>query len=93
MREETAASPGAVPEVEATRSVVSVSWPWQPDNASTTEHQAVPEVVGLPVRRAVTALHRRGFKVVLHGLGEVARVAPEQGDSVRVGGTVVLWAQ
>lgn len=93
VREETAASPGVVPEVEATRAVVSVSWPYHPDSVTTRDLQAVPEVVGLPVRRAVTALHRRGFKIILHGLGEVARVTPEQGDSVRVGGTVVLWAQ
>lgn len=93
VREETAASPGAVPEVQATRSVVAVPWPYHPDSAASGERQEVPQVVGLPIRRAVTALHRRGFRIVLHGLGEVARVDPAQGDSVRAGGTVVLWAQ
>jgi len=93
VREAAAASPGVVPEVEATRSVVSVSWPYRPDSVTSGERQAVPQVVGFPVRRAVTALHRRGFRIVLHGLGEVARVEPQPGDSVRVGGTVVVWAQ
>ncbi|MEP7325403.1 MAG: penicillin-binding transpeptidase domain-containing protein [Gemmatimonadota bacterium] len=93
VREETAAAPGAVPEAEATRSVVTMPWPYRPDSLTPGHRQEVPQVVGLPVRRAVTALHRRGFKIVLHGLGQVSSVTPGQGDSVPVGGTVVLWAQ
>jgi hypothetical protein len=93
VREAPAAISRPSEEVIENSSVVSVAWPYAPDSNAEATRQEVPEVVGMPVRRAVTALHRRGFKVVLHGLGDVARLSPQPGDSVKVGGTVVLWAE
>ena len=83
----------AVAEEPAERPLVSVSWPFQPDSAEARGRQAVPEVAGATVRRAVALLHRRGFKVALRGLGKVVRTSPAAGDSVRVGGTVLVWAE
>jgi cell division protein FtsI (penicillin-binding protein 3) len=74
-------------------SMVAVSWPWRPDSAKARALQEVPEVLGMTVRRAAAALHRRGFKVSLQGLGNVVRTSPAGGDSMRVGRTVSVWAQ
>lgn len=74
------------------RAVIAVDWP-QPDSlVAELERREVPAVVGLSVRRAITELHREGFRVLLHGLGTVTRVSPAPGDSVRAGTTVTVWA-
>ena len=83
----------AAAEEVVTHPVVAVRWPFRPDSSNAIPSQPVPPVIGDPVRRAVAALHRRGFKVVLHGLGTVARISPVPGDLVRAGGTVVVWAE
>jgi cell division protein FtsI (penicillin-binding protein 3) len=93
VREEPAAISRPSEEVIENSAVVSIAWPYAADSSTAGSRQDVPEGGGVPVRRAVTALHRRGFKVVLHGLGDVARLSPQAGDSVKVGGTVVLWAE
>ncbi|MEO8294271.1 MAG: penicillin-binding protein 2 [Gemmatimonadota bacterium] len=83
----------AVAEAPVTQPVVTVTWPYMPDSARATVRQPIPPIIGNTVRRGVTALHRRGFKVVLHGLGDIIRVSPQVGDSVRAGATVVVWAE
>ena len=50
---------------------VAVGWPYRPDTTS-PKAAPVPDVSGVGVRAAVAALHRRGFRVVLNGLGAVA---------------------
>ncbi len=70
---------------------VVLSWPYQPDRQSAVT-RAVPEVGGRPVREAALALHRRGFRVSLHGLGRVTRTLPAAGDSAKAGTAVIVWA-
>ncbi|MDQ3224543.1 MAG: penicillin-binding transpeptidase domain-containing protein, partial [Gemmatimonadota bacterium] len=71
---------------------VVLSWPYQPDRleAPTT---AVPDVTGRPVREAALALHRRGFRVSLRGLGQVSRTAPDGGEFATPGTAVAVWAE
>ena len=57
------------------------------------ERRPVPNVTGGSVRRAASALHRRGFHVAVHGVGRVLRTTPGAGDSVRLGATVTVWAE
>jgi hypothetical protein len=73
--------------------VVTVGWPYRPDSAKARPLQEVPHLAGESVRRAVAALHRRGFRVALRGMGRVQRTTPVAGDSVRVGRTVTVWAE
>jgi cell division protein FtsI (penicillin-binding protein 3) len=91
--EETPAPPGRVPrrEVPAAPEAVVMAWPLPGDSAE--RRQPVPNVIGANVRRAASALHRRGFRVALRGSGAVVRSAPAAGDSLARGGTVTLWAQ
>ena len=53
----------------------------------------VPGVAGGSLRRAANALHRRGFRVAIHGNGTVARTTPAAGDSASVGSLVTVWAE
>jgi cell division protein FtsI (penicillin-binding protein 3) len=73
--------------------VVAVRWPFRPDSAGPRPLQEVPPVTGETARRAVATLHRRGFRVTLRGGGNVVRTSPAAGDSVRVGRTVIVWAE
>ncbi len=70
---------------------VVLSWPYQPDRRSPMT-RAVPEVGGRPVREAALALHRRGFRVSLRGLGRVTRTLPAAGESAKAGTAVIVWA-
>jgi len=70
---------------------VVLSWPYQPDRQSAVT-RAVPEVAGRPVREAALALHRRGFRVSLRGLGRVTRTLPAAGESAKAGTAVIVWA-
>ena len=70
---------------------VVLPWPYQPDRQSAAG-RAVPEVTGRPVREAALALHRRGFRVSLRGLGRVTRTAPAAGESAKAGTAVIVWA-
>lgn len=91
--QEIQAQTRAVAEVATTTPVVAVGWPFQPDSAGPRPLHPVPELSGMSVRRAVATLHRRGFKVGLRGMGKVTRTSPAAGDSVRVGRTVLVWAE
>ena len=71
---------------------MSLPWPIG-DSTAAGERQLVPNVVGANLRKAVYALHRRGFQVALKGNGQVVRTAPAGGDSLRTGKTVTVWAQ
>jgi len=70
---------------------VVLSWPYQPDRQSAVT-RAVPEVAGRSVREAALALHRRGFRVSLRGLGRVSRTLPAAGESAKAGTAVIVWA-
>jgi cell division protein FtsI (penicillin-binding protein 3) len=71
---------------------IVLSWPYhppRPDRSSST----IPDMAGRPVREAVFALHRRGFRVTLHGLGEVSRTVPAAGYTAAAGTPVTVWAE
>ncbi len=71
---------------------VVLSWPYQPDRLSVPAI-AVPDVMGRPVREAAFALHRRGFRVSLRGVGHVSRTAPIGGEIAKPGTAVIVWAE
>jgi Uncharacterized protein conserved in bacteria len=50
-------------------------------------------VTGRSIREAALALHRRGFRVNLRGLGRVVRTIPAAGDSARPGSSVLVLAE
>jgi cell division protein FtsI (penicillin-binding protein 3) len=72
--------------------VVTVSWPYRPAAQSATP-VPVPSVTGRSVREAALALHRRGFRMSLRGLGRVVRTAPAAGQSAKPGSSIVVWAE
>jgi cell division protein FtsI (penicillin-binding protein 3) len=72
-------------------SLVVLSWPYQPARQSAVT-RAVPEVAGRSVREAALALHRRGFRVSLRGLGRVTRTLPAAGENAKAGTAVIVWA-
>jgi cell division protein FtsI (penicillin-binding protein 3) len=76
----------------ATEPVTVVSWPYEPPR-SKAEPVAVPEVAGRSVREAALALHRRGFRMSLRGMGRVVRTTPAAGESARPGASVTVWAE
>ena len=79
------------PAAPADAPVVAVGWPYQlPD--STPGPRPVPDVTGRSVREAALALHRRGFRMSLQGMGRVTRTAPAAGQQLRPGSSVVGWA-
>jgi len=71
--------------------VVAVSWPYRPREPRPAAGP-VPDVTGVPLREAVAALHRRGYRVALKGFGAVSRTAPSAGDTASAGTTVTVWA-
>jgi cell division protein FtsI (penicillin-binding protein 3) len=91
--EEVQAMTRTVTEPQEASPVVAVTWPWTPDSARARPLQEVPDLTGQSVRRAVATLHRRGLRVTLRGMGRVQRTSPAAGDSVRVGRTVMVWAE
>ena len=88
----TPAGPPQPAEEEAGAPAV-LPWPLPPDSARGTlaARRAVPDVTGLPLREAVRALHRRGFRVVLKGFGVTHHTWPAAGDSAAAGTTVTLF--
>jgi hypothetical protein len=86
---------GTVPEGVEDEPVTRITFPWPLTGSDSGSHdeRPVPNVVGAPVRKAVLALHRRGFMVELHGLGRVRRSQPVPGDSLPAGKAVTLWAE
>lgn len=75
---------GAVPYV--------VPWPYRPGTAAARADRTVPDVSGRPLRDAVRALHRRGFRVVLRGWGNAEHTWPAAGASAHAGSIVTLFA-
>jgi len=71
---------------------VVVSWPYQETRAD-VRARPVPAVSGEPVREAVLALHQKGFRVNLRGLGRVSRTLPAGGEMATPGVTVMVWAE
>ena len=53
----------------------------------------VPDVAGRSIREAALALHRRGFRVNLRGLGRVVRTVPAAGESARPGSSVLVLTE
>jgi hypothetical protein len=80
----------ADPEPATTRVVVALP---VANAAAAQERTLVPTVAGTSIRRAANALHRRGFRVAVHGSGKALRTTPVAGDSARVGATVTIWAE
>jgi cell division protein FtsI (penicillin-binding protein 3) len=72
---------------------VVVELPLAADTTPKPGPRAVPDVRGTSIRQAAAAVHRRGFRVAVHGSGRVTRTTPEPGDSARFGATVTLWAE
>jgi cell division protein FtsI (penicillin-binding protein 3) len=85
------AVPSGEATAEATRALLKL--PLSPDSAEIRGRRPVPNVSGATLRRAVNALHRRGFRVAVRGGGRVQRTTPAAGDSARYGSTVTLWAE
>ncbi|MGH7532701.1 MAG: penicillin-binding transpeptidase domain-containing protein, partial [Gemmatimonadales bacterium] len=73
-------------------SIVVVAWPPAPDS-TTPIAVTVPAVIGSTVRQASLALHRRGFRVDLRGLGLVKRTDPGAGASAPPGTTITVWTR
>ncbi|MBA3554449.1 MAG: PASTA domain-containing protein, partial [Gemmatimonadales bacterium] len=74
--------------------VVVVGWPYRPSNAAPVPVPVpVPSVGGRSVREAALALHRRGFRMSLRGVGRVTRTVPAAGESARPGTSVMVWAE
>ena len=83
------------PKIEpapAGRPAVVIAWPQRPDEPSTTP-LPIPAVTGRTLREAALALHRRGFRVTLQGLGRVVRTDPEAGTAARPGAPVTVFAE
>jgi cell division protein FtsI (penicillin-binding protein 3) len=79
-----AAPPGSPPVV--------LSIPYQPERTA-REALPVPNVTGRPVREAALALHRRGFRVALRGLGRVSRTQPSGGEPATPGSAITVWTE
>jgi cell division protein FtsI (penicillin-binding protein 3) len=71
---------------------IVLSWPYNVAEVK-VKPLPVPEVAGQSVREAAFALHRRGFRVNLHGLGRVSRTAPPGGEPALPGTAVTVWAE
>ena len=88
----TGASSPPKPRREPPPPVVAVNWPAAKEDGPKPEAVPVPGVGGLPLREAVLALHREGFRVSVQGIGRARRTDPAEGSLVRPGATVVVWA-
>ncbi|HEU4681434.1 MAG TPA: penicillin-binding transpeptidase domain-containing protein, partial [Gemmatimonadales bacterium] len=67
-------------------------WPYRPA-PSARPALPVPDVTGRTTREALLALHRRGFRVSLRGLGRVTHTLPVGGRSATPGAAVTVWAE
>ncbi|MGH7658838.1 MAG: penicillin-binding transpeptidase domain-containing protein, partial [Gemmatimonadales bacterium] len=81
-----------ISNAETDPALAAVPWPLPPDSSPPRRNITVPDVSGTTVREAALQLHRRGFRVSLHGLGTVQRTAPANGDSLPAGAIVTVWA-
>jgi cell division protein FtsI (penicillin-binding protein 3) len=90
---EAGAIPAPTPATGPTaRPITVVSWPYKAA-VKGSEPVTVPSVAGRSVREAALALHRRGFRMSLQGMGRVVRTAPEAGETASPGASVTVWAQ
>jgi hypothetical protein len=71
---------------------IVVQWPYYTTSTKVVA-LPVPDVAGRSVREAALALHRRGFRVNLHGLGQVSRTVPAGGETAMPGTAVAVWAE
>jgi cell division protein FtsI (penicillin-binding protein 3) len=62
------------------------------DSKPLASPRPVPEVTGQNVREAALALHRKGFRVSLRGLGRVRSTVPPAGETTSPGTTVLVIA-
>ena len=85
-------TPVAAPGTAVSKPVTAVSWPYRPA-AAESDPVTVPSVVGRSVRDAALALHRRGFRMSLRGMGRVLRTVPEAGETAPREASVTVWAQ
>jgi cell division protein FtsI (penicillin-binding protein 3) len=83
-RAPAAAAPGPAP--------VLVVLPYRTPKADSAP-RPVPDVAGRSIREAALALHRRGFRVDLRGLGRVVRTVPGAGENARPGSPVLVLAE
>ena len=81
----------AQPRASEAPPVVAVRWPYAARDPRPAPGP-VPDVTGSSVRAAAAALHRRGYTVLLHGLGTVSHTSPAAGDTASSGATVTVWA-
>jgi cell division protein FtsI (penicillin-binding protein 3) len=81
-----------VPAAPRGAPVIAVSWPYKAETESSAP-VPVPDVVGRSVREAALAIHRRGFRMSLRGLGRVTRTVPEGGQTGRPGTSIAVWAE
>jgi hypothetical protein len=79
-----AAQPGPAPVV--------ITLPYRPPKVDTTP-RPVPDVTGRSIREAALALHRRGFRVNLRGLGRIVRTVPAAGENAAPGASVLVLAE
>ncbi|MGH7498247.1 MAG: penicillin-binding transpeptidase domain-containing protein, partial [Gemmatimonadales bacterium] len=80
------------PKIDAApvgKPAVVIPWPSRPEEPSTSP-LPVPSVAGRTVREAALALHRRGFRVNLQGVGRVVRTEPPEGENARPGTSVLV---
>ncbi len=82
--------PPPIPPARIAR--VVLPWPYQADRLSQAA-TPIPDVSGTPVREAALALHRRGFRINLRGVGQVSRTAPPAGEAAPPGTAVTVWAE
>ncbi|HEY7503184.1 MAG TPA: penicillin-binding transpeptidase domain-containing protein [Gemmatimonadales bacterium] len=87
-----AVAPAAALAGPAARPITAVSWPYKAA-AKRSLPVTVPSVAGRSVREAALALHRRGFRMRLQGMGQVVRTVPEAGETAPPGASVTVWAQ
>jgi cell division protein FtsI (penicillin-binding protein 3) len=71
---------------------VVLSWPYQITEPK-VKPLPIPDLAGESVREAALALHRRGFRVNLRGMGRVSRTAPPAGEPAQPGTAVSVWAE
>jgi cell division protein FtsI (penicillin-binding protein 3) len=87
-----AATPAARPTVDAPRTRQVVPWPMVEDTTPPAR-VTVPAVTGQGSRAAVLAIHRRGLRVDLRGVGRVTRTDPAAGATLVPGSVVTLFAE
>jgi cell division protein FtsI (penicillin-binding protein 3) len=75
----------------AARASRTLTWPDRRIDSAVVP-RAIPAVIGRSVREAALALHRRGLRVSLRGMGRVSRSHPAEGETVMPGMMVIVWA-